>query len=201
METALHTSRITIENVAGRERVEIYNGHAKVPWQEIEIWGPRHILVSNHGPEMVVVNQPSSTGNGYCAEYIAPSDAFVEKFSIDLECQLSEGRIHVNEHMLELPLERSYQVPFHTDNLFRWLAGETNSRRRREIQIACRAQANIPGFPQGAVQANMADPPDIFVVPITHGKPNHRIGVEISELIDQANMKPFCTPKLQCVKR
>ena len=158
------TAHVSIEKLVRGQPAESHRELAVVPWKRLDAQGPCRIVVTNYGPEVVVVSQPSPTESGYQAEYIVPDNVFIEEFSDELEWHLSAGCLHVKEYVIELPLQRSYIIAFHADNRFRSLSGESNTKRRREISMACNAQAAIAHFPQGVVRANMDDPPDILVV-------------------------------------
>ena len=208
-----HRSRVGIERVAADRTQTIFNHAVDVRRKTLSIRGPCRVVITNHGPEVVVVDVPN--GDGYMAHWVVPSVSFDGQLPPDLRQTATTGRAVLDRYYFDLTAPGDYSVSLRADNLFSSLdtfekeyAGPKNAavkneqdykRRRREILLACRAQAEIPGFPQGTVRAYMPDPPDIVITPTTSSASNDSIdesrpgdvGIEVSELIDQRQHETF----------
>ena len=209
-------SHVAVECTAMDRTRSIFDDVVNVPWQMLFVDGPCSVTITNHGPEVVVVEEPSGA-NGHMACRIVPKNSFGGQLPTELRRRAHHDRVVIDCVSFDLTSIRTYAIPFRADNLFGALDAlekeyrldattrETRdyNRRRREIQVACRAQASIAGFPQGAVRSYTPDPPDILIEPTAHHASNDPtsektdgcIGVELSELVDQGQHEAFLHAK------
>ena len=208
-------TRIAIACVADGQTTATFEESIDVPWGQVQLQGPCTVAVTNHGPEVVRICEPSATGDGHSTCWIAPAGAFGHGLSPSLAAleAASPGCVVVGRFSFVLPSGRVYPVSFRADNLWRSLdalerqhadvadmslsAMRDYERRRREIELVCKAQAEIHGFPQGRVFSYVPDPPDVLIVPSTESdQPDgHGVGVEVSELIDEAQHQSYSRAK------
>ena len=208
-----HRSHVVIERVAADRTQTIFDRDVDVPRKTLSIGGPCRVVVTNHGPEVVVVDVPSSS-NGYTAHWVVPSTLLNGQVPPELRRHEIPSQVVLDRLCFSLD-STHYSVSLRVDNLLTSLdtfekeyAGRRNAavmneqdykRQRGEIQLVCRVQAEISEFPQGSVRACRSDPPDIVITPPTSPASNDGIdelgrggvGVEVSELVDQRQHEMF----------
>ena len=161
---------------------------------------------------------PRPAGDGHSTCWIVPAEASDKGFEPSRAAlnTANPGCVVCRRVSFVLPAARAYRVPLRADNLWSSLdalkrqhgdvagvagmspnARKSYERRRREIELVCRAQADIRGFPQGDVRPHVPDPPDILVAPgIGPECPDgHGVGVEVSELIDEIQHRRYSRAK------
>ena len=204
-------TRVVIECVVGSQTTTVFDEFINVPWRQVQLRGPCTVAITNHGPEVVRVCEPFATGGGHSTYQIVPIGVFDDKLPTALANVRSAnpGRVVQRRFSFKLTSSRLYPVAFRVDNLWSALeafekrqahvadmspnATKDYERRCREIELVCKAQADIYGFPQGDVRPHIPDPPDVLIVPNIRSdqRDGRGVGVEVSELIDEVQHRSY----------